>query len=151
MADNGCQPTALAFMHACAALDIRQAFTSYNNPKGNADTERFLRTLKEEFVWLHEWTSPATFFAALERCIADYNRGYLHSALGYRSPESFEAEHLSHATSLPPSRTRGVAPSKTGAKGSSTVYRIVGQRGPYARREAEAAGLPAAPPRQSLL
>jgi transposase InsO family protein len=45
MADNGCQPTSLAFVRACAALGIRQAFTSYNNPKGNADTERFLRTL----------------------------------------------------------------------------------------------------------
>ena len=33
MADNGCQPTALAFMRACTALGIRQAFTSYNNPR----------------------------------------------------------------------------------------------------------------------
>ena len=101
MADNGCQPTALAFMRACAAMGIRQAFTSYNNPKGNADTERFLRTLKEELVWLHEWTSPAVFFDALERWIAGYNQGYLHSTLGYRSPEAFEAEHLSRATLLP--------------------------------------------------
>ena len=54
MADNGCQPTSLAFMRACAALGIRQAFTSYSNPKGNADTERFLRTLKEELVWLRD-------------------------------------------------------------------------------------------------
>ena len=63
MADNGCQPTSLAFMRACAGLGIRQAFTSYSNPKGNADTERFLRTLKEELVWLREWTSPGAFFA----------------------------------------------------------------------------------------
>jgi putative transposase len=100
MADNGCQPTSLAFMRACAAMGIRQAFTSYSNPKGNADTERFLRTLKEELVWLREWTSPATFFAALRRWIADYNTSYLHSTLGYRAPEAFEAEHLSHATPL---------------------------------------------------
>jgi hypothetical protein len=32
MADNGCQPTSLAFMRACAALSIRQVFTSYSNP-----------------------------------------------------------------------------------------------------------------------
>jgi putative transposase len=30
MADNGCQPTSLAFMRACAAMNIRQAFTSYS-------------------------------------------------------------------------------------------------------------------------
>ena len=100
MADNGCQPTSLAFMRACAALGIRQVFTSYSNPKGNADTERFLRTLKEELVWLHEWTSPAAFFEALDRWLVDYNASYLHSALGYRAPNVVEAEHLGHATHL---------------------------------------------------
>ena len=100
MADNGCQPTSLAFMRACAALGIRQVFTSYSNPKGNADTERFLRTLKEELVWLHEWTSPVAFFEALDGWLADYNASYLHSALGYRAPNAVEAEHLGHATLL---------------------------------------------------
>ena len=37
---------------------------------------------------------------ALDRWIVDYNVGYLHSALGYRSPEAFEAEHLLHVTSF---------------------------------------------------
>jgi putative transposase len=37
MADNGCRPTSLAFMRACAALGIRQAFTSSSNHKGNSD------------------------------------------------------------------------------------------------------------------
>jgi len=100
MADNGCQPTSLAFMRACAALGIRQAFTSSSNPKGNADTERFLGTLKEQLVWLREWTSPAAFLAALDPWLADYNAAYLHSALGYRAPNAFEAEHLGHATPL---------------------------------------------------
>jgi putative transposase len=100
MADNGYQPTSLDFMRACAAFGIRQAFTSYNNPKGNADTERFLRTLKEELVWLREWTSPAAFFRALDRWLADYNASYLHSALGSRAPNAVEAEHLGHATPL---------------------------------------------------
>jgi hypothetical protein len=35
-------------MQACGTLEIQQAFTSYNNPKGNADTERVMRTLKEK-------------------------------------------------------------------------------------------------------
>jgi putative transposase len=48
MSDNGCQPTSLTFMKACSTLSIHQAFTSYNNPKGDADTERVIRTLKEE-------------------------------------------------------------------------------------------------------
>jgi len=32
-------------------------FTSYDNPKGNAETERMMRTIKEEVIWLHEFTS----------------------------------------------------------------------------------------------
>ena len=47
VSDNGCQPTSTSFMAACRALDLRQVFTTFNNPKGNADTERIFRTLKE--------------------------------------------------------------------------------------------------------
>ena len=65
MCDNGCQPTSVAFLEACNTLEIQQAFTSYNNPKGNADTERFMRTLKEECLWLKEWTCPFTLITAL--------------------------------------------------------------------------------------
>jgi putative transposase len=102
MSDNGCQPTSVAFMRACSALGIQQAFTSYNNPKGNADTERVIRTLKEECLWLHEWTSPFTFARALKTSIDQYNEQYLHSALGYKAPRQFEREyHLSHGTQLP--------------------------------------------------
>jgi putative transposase len=54
MSGNGCQPTSLAFMQVCAMLEIHQAFASYNNPRGNADTERFMRTLKEECLCLQE-------------------------------------------------------------------------------------------------
>jgi putative transposase len=99
MSDNGCQPTSVAFMQACSRLGIHQTFTSYNNPKGNADPERMMRTLKEECLWLHEWSSPFTFISALERWIDDDNEHYLHSTLGYKPPRQFEREyHLSHGT-----------------------------------------------------
>ena len=52
MSDNGSQPTSVAFMKSCRALGIKQAFTSYGNPKGNANTERVFRTMKEELLWL---------------------------------------------------------------------------------------------------
>jgi putative transposase len=99
MSDNGCQPTSTAFMQACGTLGIQQAFTSYNNPKGNADTERMMRTLKEECLWLQEWTCPFELIAALDAWIADYNEHYLHFALGYKSPRQFEREYYaSHGT-----------------------------------------------------
>jgi putative transposase len=98
MSDNGSQPTSLAFMQACATLGIHQAFTSYHNPKGNADTERVIRTLKEECLWLREWTCPFMLIRALGDWIADYNEHYLHSSLGYKAPSQFErAYHSSHS------------------------------------------------------
>lgn len=102
MSDNGCQPTSTAFMRACGSLGIQQAFTSYHNPKGNADTERVMRTLKEACLWLQEWTCPFTFASVLKTWIDDYNEPYLHSALGYKPPRQFARDyHLSHGTQLP--------------------------------------------------
>jgi transposase InsO family protein len=100
MSDNGCQPTSIAFMQACDDMGIHQAFTSYCNPKGNADTERIMRTIKEECLWLKEWTSPFHLSNELEHWIeVSYNQDYLHSTLGYKSPLSAESDYLkSHIT-----------------------------------------------------
>ncbi len=50
ISDNSSQPTATSFMKDMATLGIEQIFTSYDNPKGNADTERMMRTIKEEII-----------------------------------------------------------------------------------------------------
>ena len=71
-------------------LGIEQIFTSYDNPKGNADTERMIRTIKEEVIWLHEFTSLTEAKEVIRDWIAKYNREYVHSALGYLSPLEFE-------------------------------------------------------------
>jgi len=100
MSDNGCQPTSISFIKACSGMGIKQAFTSYNNPKGNADTERFMRTLKEELIWINEWRSSKSFLEALDRWIMYYNNSYLHSTLAYQSPVSFEDNYYRHDTLL---------------------------------------------------
>ena len=103
MSDNGCQPTSVAFMRTCGQLGITQAFTSYNNPKGNADTERSIRTLKEECLWLREWTSPFELADAVARWFESFNVSYLHSSLGYRTPKAYEQQWVSsHQTLLAP-------------------------------------------------
>lgn len=100
MSDNGCQPTSVAFMKACGQIGVRQAFTSYNNPKGNADTERMIRTLKEECTWLREWASVAELSRALTAWFERYNMEYLHSALGYKTPQQVETEWMIGAKTL---------------------------------------------------
>lgn len=99
MSENGCQPTSGRVMKPCATLGIHQAFTSDNTPKGHADTERLMRTVKEEWLWLWEWTSPVELERALAAWIDWDNMRYRHSALGYQTPVEFEQhDHLSHST-----------------------------------------------------
>ena len=91
ISDNGSQPTSVSFMRDMATLGIKQIFTSYNNPKGNADTERVVRTIKEEVIWLNEFETLAEAQETIGKWIElDYNKLYVHSTLGYMSPEEFE-------------------------------------------------------------
>ncbi len=93
MSDNGCQPTSISFMKSCSDMGIKQAFTSYNNPKGNADTERFFRTMKEELLWLREWVNPMELMNEIGEWIPNYKANYLHSSLGYKTPNQAETEY----------------------------------------------------------
>jgi transposase InsO family protein len=86
MSDNGSQPASLRFMKACSELEVTQVFTSYSNPKGNADTERMIRTIKEELIWLREWKDEYELTKELGKWVQYYNSSYLHSAIGYRTP-----------------------------------------------------------------
>ena len=94
VSDNGCQPTSTKFMQAACVMEIKQIFTSYNNPKGNAETERLIRTIKEDLVWIREFNSPTEFENALKQWIDDYNTDYPHSSLNYKTPAQFEKEQL---------------------------------------------------------
>jgi len=101
MSDNGNQPTSVGFMKACHVMGIEQAFTSYNNPKGNADTERLFRTMKEELLWLREWFIPFELTDAVSNWVDYYNQDYLHSTLGYKAPNTFEEEYHKAAILFP--------------------------------------------------
>ena len=93
ISDNGTQPTAISFMQDMATLGINHIFTTYNNPKGNADTERMMRTIKEEVLWLYEFNSLQQAQEVMDCWIrVDYHQQYVHSALGSRSPQEFEQQ-----------------------------------------------------------
>jgi len=86
VSDHGSQPTSKSFMKFCSELGIKQIFASYNNPKGNAETERMIRTIKEEVIWVHEFESLDEAKEKIKGFIEFYNREYPHSAIGYKSP-----------------------------------------------------------------
>lgn len=89
ISDNGCQPTSEKFMSACHTLEIKQIFTSWNNPKGNADTERVMRTIKEDLVWPKDWDNPFEFEKAFADWVVKYNNDFPHQALAYSTPALF--------------------------------------------------------------
>ena len=82
ISDNVSQPTATLLMRDMATLGIEQIFTSYDNPKGNAETDRVMRTIKEEIIWLNEFVSFEEAKEKIGRWMQeDYNKLYVHSQL----------------------------------------------------------------------
>ena len=60
------------------------------NPYDNASCESFLKTLKQEEIYAHDYRDLDHLRANIEAFIDQYyNRCRLHSALGYRPPEEF--------------------------------------------------------------
>ena len=98
VSDHGCQPTSKSFMEKAEALGFHQVFASYCNPKGNADTERVMRTIKEDLVWPREWESFNELKEALGKWIHEYNEDYPHSSLGYDTPCGYESWYLAAAS-----------------------------------------------------
>lgn len=89
ISDNGSQPTSRRYRKICELLDTEQIWTTYDNPKGNADTERLIRTIKEEAIWPYEFTSFIQAKQHLEEKIAFYNEQWCHMTLKYQSPVEF--------------------------------------------------------------
>ena len=89
ISDNGCQPTSLRYKQECYQLGINQIFTTWSNPKGNADTERVIRRIKENLMWPNDWENPFDFADALDLYIKDYNTDHPHQSLKYMTPEQF--------------------------------------------------------------
>jgi len=92
--DNGCQPTSTKFMKACSILELKQIFTSWNNPKGNADTERVMRSIKEDLVWVKDYDTAEQFKLDFDKWVNQYNCDYPHMALGWKTPEQFKHNTL---------------------------------------------------------
>jgi putative transposase len=90
VSDNGCQPTSKAFRKHAETLGMPQIFTCFSNPKGNADTERIMRTMKEDLFWTAEFNTFSEVKAAVEKWQHDYNYTFPHSSLAYYTPVQYE-------------------------------------------------------------
>jgi putative transposase len=95
--DHGCQYTALAFGQRCQEMGVRPSHGTVGDAYDNAMAESFFATLECELLDRRRFATQAEARLAIFRFIEGwYNPHRRHSALGQRSPITFEHE-WSHA------------------------------------------------------
>jgi putative transposase len=91
--DRGVQYACSAYVERLEARGLRVSMSRAGNPYDNAKAERFMRTLKEEEVNGKTYASLEDARQNIREFLENvYNRGRLHSALGYKPPVEFEDE-----------------------------------------------------------
>ena len=89
--DRGVQYTAISFGKRLKEADIVPSMGRSGTALDNAMAESFIATLKSELVHRHHFPDrEAAKSAIFEYLEGFYNRRRLHSALGYKSPVSYE-------------------------------------------------------------
>lgn len=97
--DQGSQYTSLAFGKRCQEAGVRPSVGSVGDAYDNAMAESFFSTLECELLARRRFASRAEAkMACFSYIEAWYNPVRLHSALGYRSPMTYEEEHTPEIT-----------------------------------------------------
>jgi len=90
--DRGTQYASNEYVKRLEACGAHLSMSRPASPWENGKCESFIKTLKQEEVDARRYTSFSHLRENLEEFIEQiYNKTRLHSALGYRSPEEFEA------------------------------------------------------------
>ena len=90
--DRGVQYACEQYVRVLRKHGMLPSMSRPANPYDNASCESFMKTLKREEVHAHKYRDIADLRDHIEEFIDQYyNRQRLHSALGYRTPEEFEA------------------------------------------------------------
>lgn len=90
--DWGPQYTAHQFQGELRWLGIRSTASYVGEPECNGVIERFIRTLKEECLYLHDFQSLEEARQVIGAFIERYNRGWLLERHGYRTPAQAREE-----------------------------------------------------------
>jgi transposase InsO family protein len=100
--DRGVQYCSQAYGERLQAYGFVISMSRTGNPYDNAKAESFMKTLKAEEVYLHQYRDQEEVRTSIQRFIEEvYNRKRLHSSIGYLSPAAFEAEQRPHPDADP--------------------------------------------------
>lgn len=90
--DQGVQYACRPYVDLLEAAGARISMAAKGTPRENAQAESFMRTLKQEEVYLHDYQTFEEAEPSIDHFIERvYNEKRLHSSLGYRPPSEFEA------------------------------------------------------------
>ena len=92
--DHGSQFVADDFQRELAFLGIVPSPAFVREPEGNGCAERFIRTLKENLLWLRRFASIEELRQALHAFKDAYNRTWIVERHGYRTPAEVRADQL---------------------------------------------------------
>lgn len=89
--DRGVQYACAAYTDLLKERSIQISMSRCGNPYDNAQAERFMRTLKEEEVYLSDYDDVSEARTSIKHFLESvYNHKRLHSAIGYLPPAEFE-------------------------------------------------------------
>jgi putative transposase len=95
--DHGSQYMSDAFQKELAFLGIESSPAFVRAPEGNGCAERFIRTLKENLLWVQTFNTVEELQQALPEFRETYNAAWLIERHGFRPPSAIRAEQLSPA------------------------------------------------------
>ena len=92
--DHGSQYVADDFQTELAFLGIEPSPAFVREPEGNGCAERFIRTLKENLLWVRRFATVEDLRQALHAFKDTYNRTWIVERHGYRTPAQVRADQL---------------------------------------------------------
>ena len=85
--DHGSQYMSHAFQQELKFLGIESSPSFVRAPEGNGVAERFIRTLKEQLLWIEPFETVEDLRLALQQWRKQYNAQWLVQRHGHRTPE----------------------------------------------------------------
>jgi putative transposase len=93
--DHGPQYTGADCADLVRRWGLTHTFAPVGRPTGNAVVERFIRTMKEEVIWLRDWNTAAELREAITAWLVKYHTRRAHQSLGWMTPSEYRTAHLS--------------------------------------------------------
>jgi putative transposase len=92
--DHGSQFVADDYQRELAFLGIQSSPAFVREPEGNGCVERFIRTLKENLLWVRRFDTIEDLRLALHRFKETYNQTWIVERHGYQTPAAIRAAQL---------------------------------------------------------